>query len=93
MTGKTVKRMIIMLAIAGVVLGAIFLFELVALPSIMKKVIASQANPPQTVSDTVAQKQDWQPQLSAIGSLRAVRFLGGQDKGLFDMFDVLGLRE
>jgi 4-hydroxy-tetrahydrodipicolinate reductase len=28
----------------------------------------------------------------AQGSLRAVRFLAGQDKGLFDMFDVLGLR-
>ena len=29
----------------------------------------------------------------AQGSLRAVRFLSGQDQGLFDMFDVLGLRE
>lgn len=28
----------------------------------------------------------------AQGSLRAVRFLAGQDRGLFDMFDVLGLR-
>jgi 4-hydroxy-tetrahydrodipicolinate reductase len=28
----------------------------------------------------------------AQGSLRAVRFLATQDKGLFDMFDVLGLR-
>jgi 4-hydroxy-tetrahydrodipicolinate reductase len=28
----------------------------------------------------------------AQGSLRAVRFLAGQKKGLFDMFDVLGLR-
>ncbi|GAB3765976.1 4-hydroxy-tetrahydrodipicolinate reductase [Ramlibacter monticola] len=28
----------------------------------------------------------------AQGSLRAVRFLAGQEKGLFDMFDVLGLR-
>jgi 4-hydroxy-tetrahydrodipicolinate reductase len=28
----------------------------------------------------------------AQGSLRAVRFLAGQDKGLFDMFDVLGLK-
>jgi 4-hydroxy-tetrahydrodipicolinate reductase len=28
----------------------------------------------------------------AQGSLRAVRFLAGQDKGLFDMFDVLNLR-
>ncbi|MEJ5992023.1 4-hydroxy-tetrahydrodipicolinate reductase [Ramlibacter sp. PS3R-8] len=29
----------------------------------------------------------------AQGSLRAVRFLGGQSKGMFDMFDVLGLRD
>jgi 4-hydroxy-tetrahydrodipicolinate reductase len=29
----------------------------------------------------------------AQGSLRAVRFLGSRDKGLFDMFDVLGLRQ
>ncbi|MCD6079434.1 MAG: dapB [Ramlibacter sp.] len=29
----------------------------------------------------------------AQGSLRAVRFLAGQPKGLFDMFDVLGLRD
>jgi 4-hydroxy-tetrahydrodipicolinate reductase len=28
----------------------------------------------------------------AQGSLRAVRFLAGQERGLFDMFDVLGLR-
>jgi 4-hydroxy-tetrahydrodipicolinate reductase len=28
----------------------------------------------------------------AQGSLRAVRFLAGQESGLFDMFDVLGLR-
>ena len=28
----------------------------------------------------------------AQGSLRAVRFLAGQKAGLFDMFDVLGLR-
>ena len=29
----------------------------------------------------------------AQGSLRAVRFLAGRQNGLFDMFDVLGLRE
>ena len=28
----------------------------------------------------------------AQGSLRAVRFLAGQQRGLFDMFDVLNLR-
>jgi membrane fusion protein (multidrug efflux system) len=65
--------MIIMLVIVGVVLGLIFWFEDIKLPQIMKGVLASQANPPQTVSDTVAQPQDWQPQLTAIGSLRAVR--------------------
>ena len=31
-------------------------------------------------------------QTYAQGSLRAVRFLAGQKNGLFDMFDVLGLR-
>ena len=73
MTRKTTIRMIVMLLIVGVVLGAIFTFEGVVLPSIMKKVIASQANPPQTVSDMVAPTEDWQPQMAAIGSLRAVR--------------------
>jgi 4-hydroxy-tetrahydrodipicolinate reductase len=28
----------------------------------------------------------------AQGSLRAVRFLAGKRRGMFDMFDVLGLR-
>jgi membrane fusion protein, multidrug efflux system len=73
MTRKTVKRMIIMLAIVGVVLGAIFYFEWGFLPGFKKQMLASFANPPQTVSTTVAATQDWQPQLKAIGSLRAVR--------------------
>jgi membrane fusion protein (multidrug efflux system) len=73
MSKRIVKRMIIMLVIVGIVLGAIFVFEWLILPGILKGVIASHANPPQTVSDTVAQKQDWQPQMAAIGSLRAVR--------------------
>ncbi|HWE75082.1 MAG TPA: efflux RND transporter periplasmic adaptor subunit [Stellaceae bacterium] len=73
MNDKTAFRMAMMLGIVVLVLGGIFVFEGVLLPSILKKVIASQANPPQTVSDLVAQSQDWQPQVSAIGSLRAVR--------------------
>jgi len=67
------KRMIIMLAIVGIVLGLIFAFEWVAVPIFKKKVLAQFANPPQTVSTIVAAAQDWQPQLKAIGSLRAVR--------------------
>jgi membrane fusion protein, multidrug efflux system len=67
------KRMIIMLAIVGLVLGAIFGFELFVVPIFKKQVLAKFANPPQTVSTTVAATQPWQPQLKAIGSLRAVR--------------------
>ena len=40
MTGKTVKRMIIMLAIVGVVLGAIFYFEWGFLPGFKKQMLA-----------------------------------------------------
>ena len=67
------KRMIIMLLAVGIVLGAIFVFEWVLLPGIKKQVLAKFANPPQTVSTIVAAEADWQPQLKAIGSLRAVR--------------------
>ena len=42
-------------------------------PVFKKKFLASFANPPQTVSTIVAAKAEWQPQLKAIGSLRAVR--------------------
>src|SRR5579875_838064 len=73
MMNKTAKRMIVMLAIVGVVLGAIFVFEWVLAPAFKAKFLASLANPPQTVSDTVAATQPWQRQLSAIGSLRAAR--------------------
>ena len=36
------------------------------------QVMASMANPPQTVSTVTAGLQDWQPQMEAVGSLRAV---------------------
>lgn len=67
------KRMIIMLVTVGIVLGLIFTFEWVLLPGIKKQFQAKFANPPQTVSTIVAAKQEWQPQLKAIGTLRAVR--------------------
>ncbi|HEY3918919.1 MAG TPA: efflux RND transporter periplasmic adaptor subunit [Stellaceae bacterium] len=67
------KRMIIMLVAVGIVLGLIFGFEWVVVPIFKQKVLAQFANPPQTVSTMVASTQPWQPQLKAIGSLRAVR--------------------
>ena len=73
MSRKTTFRMIIMLVIVGIVLGAIFTFEWVFLPGVKKGFLAQFANPPQTVSTTVAAAAEWQPELRAIGSLRAVR--------------------
>jgi membrane fusion protein (multidrug efflux system) len=66
-----VKRMILMLIAAGLVLGSVFGFQ-VFKAGMIKKVMASLANPPQTVSTMTAGYQEWQSTLSAVGSLRAV---------------------
>ncbi len=65
------KRMVVMLVLIGLVLGGVFGFEAFR-SSIIRKVMASLANPPQTVSTMVAASQQWQSQLEAVGSLRAV---------------------
>lgn len=67
----TRKRMIIMLAVVGVVLGLVFGFQV--FKGIMIKKFMSANIPVQTVSTTVAKSEDWQPTVSAVGSLRAVR--------------------
>jgi len=65
------KRMVVMLVLTGLVLGAVFGFQ--AFKSVMiKKFLTTLSNPPQTVSTMVAHTQEWQPQLEAVGSLRAV---------------------
>jgi membrane fusion protein, multidrug efflux system len=66
-----IRRMIIMLLAVGVVLGGVFGFQLFK-ANIIKKVMASLSNPPQTVSTVTAAYQQWQPQTAAVGSLRAV---------------------
>jgi membrane fusion protein (multidrug efflux system) len=50
----------------------------------VKKMISSQGMPMQTVSTTVAKVEDWQPSVSAVGSLRAV-------KGADLAFEVAGI--
>jgi membrane fusion protein (multidrug efflux system) len=67
-----IKRMIIMLVAVGVVLGAVFGFQ-VFKAHIIKHVLASFANPPQTVSTTTAGYQPWHPAIDAVGSLAAVQ--------------------
>ena len=66
------KRMLIMLVIVGLVFGGVFGWG--ALRSyFIKQFFASMGAPPQTVSTTVAAAREWQPQLQAVGSLRAVK--------------------
>ncbi|MEM5364693.1 efflux RND transporter periplasmic adaptor subunit [Paraburkholderia azotifigens] len=66
------KRMIIMLICVGVLLGGLVGFNLFK-AHMIRKFMASNAVPAATVTSAVARYQQWQPQLSAVGSLRAVR--------------------
>jgi membrane fusion protein (multidrug efflux system) len=63
--------MIIMLLLVGLVLGAVFGFQIFK-SHMIAQVMAAMANPPQTVSTTVAAQDEWQDRLEAVGSLRAV---------------------
>lgn len=66
------KRMIIMLIIVGVIFGGIFGYQ--GFKSyMMKKYISSMATPAVTVSAVKAASEDWQTQIQAVGTLRAVR--------------------
>ena len=67
-----IKRMVIMLVAIAIVFGGIFGFQLFK-ATMIKKFIAAAGNPPQTVSVTRAGYSEWQPQIEAIGSLRAVK--------------------
>jgi membrane fusion protein (multidrug efflux system) len=67
-----IKRMVIMLLAVTVVFGGIFGFQ-VFKAAMIKKFIAALSNPPQTISATTAATSQWQPQIEAVGSLRAVR--------------------
>lgn len=67
-----VKRMLIMLASVGLVLGFVFGFKAFVAGKI-KESLAGLANMPQTVSTTSVHYEEWQPQLKAVGSLRAVK--------------------
>lgn len=69
---RMTKRMIIMLICVALLLGAIVGFNLFK-AHMIAKFMANNALPPATVAAAVAQYQTWQPQLAAVGSLRAVR--------------------
>jgi membrane fusion protein, multidrug efflux system len=63
--------MILMLIVVGLVFGGVFGFQAYK-NSMIKKFMSERQAPPQTVSTAVAATQEWQPQIEAVGSLRAV---------------------
>ncbi len=65
------KRMTLMLIIVGVLFGGIFGFKMVQ-ARMMQKYMKFQM-PPAAVTAIKAELQPWQPQIKAVGSLRAVR--------------------
>ena len=66
------KRMVIMLVAVAVLLGGLVGFNFFK-GYMMQKYMASAPVPAATVSAMTADYQQWQPQLSAVGTLRAVR--------------------
>ena len=65
-----IRRMILMLVVMGLVLGGYFGFQQFK-AKMIHGFLASMANPPQTVSTVTATMQTWQPEVEAVGSLRA----------------------
>ncbi|HUZ33319.1 MAG TPA: efflux RND transporter periplasmic adaptor subunit [Xanthobacteraceae bacterium] len=66
------KRMAIMLAAVAVVFGLIFGFQIFK-GIMIKKFISAASNPAQTVSAAKASSSAWQPNIEAVGTLRAVK--------------------
>ena len=67
-----IKRMLVMLVLVAAVFGGVFGFK-AFVDEKVKEYMAGAGNQPQTVSTTRAVVAQWQPQLEAVGSLRAVR--------------------
>lgn len=66
------KRMIIMLALVGLLFGGIFGFQAFK-GAMIRKFMSAGGVPPQTVSTARAQFSEWQGEFDAVGTLRAVR--------------------
>ena len=70
MTKTQIKPLIVMLLVAGLILGAVVGFQLFK-NRMIAQAIKGQANPPQTISTAVARTSLWQPSVEAVGSLSA----------------------
>ena len=67
-----IKRMVVMLALAGLVFGGIFGFEAFK-GRMIRKYMAAGGQPPQTVATGKAVLEDWQASEHAVGTVRAIR--------------------
>lgn len=67
-----IKRMVIMLVAVSLLFGAIFAYHILK-ARMQKKSMGAMQAPPVTVTALKAEYQSWQPELKAVGSLRAVR--------------------
>ncbi|NTU76679.1 MAG: efflux RND transporter periplasmic adaptor subunit [Alphaproteobacteria bacterium] len=67
-----IKRMIVMLALCGLVLGGVFAFKMFGL-KMMKQHMAAASNPPQSVSTIKVSLEGWKTEIRAVGSLRAAK--------------------
>ncbi len=65
-----IKRMIIMLIAVAIIIAAFGAYKMHAMKAGMAQMASSFSAP--TVSTAKAEMQDWQPQLTAVGTLRAV---------------------
>jgi membrane fusion protein (multidrug efflux system) len=83
-----VVPLIVVVALVALAVGGVFAWQ-AFIGSFMKKFMAAAATAPQTVSTVTATRTDWQAQVRAIGSLRAVRGadLSAQAAGVVDAID------
>ena len=72
MNGVMRRRLIVVVVIVGVLLGGLVGWHLLV-GHFIKQALAHNAQPLQTVTTMAAKYSDWQPEISAVGSVRAVR--------------------
>jgi membrane fusion protein (multidrug efflux system) len=65
------RRLIIVVLVVAVLLGLLVGWHLIGL-HFMKQALTHNSQPPQTVTTLVAGSSDWQPEIAAVGSVRAV---------------------
>jgi membrane fusion protein, multidrug efflux system len=66
------RRLIIVVAVVGGLLALLVGWHLLV-GHFIAQAMAHNSQPPQTVTTTLVKYSDWQPQISAVGSVRAVR--------------------